>query len=274
MALPAHAEVELLVEARPGQSSSALGLKDGGGVRLRRFDPGELADPIASGRLAARLEASDGVVAVGFAAADWAARELENVHVHFAGGVSRVSGATLKARGWTGELPYAAPPFLDLARAERWKRVGVFYTPGFEGVLPALREAAAARGLKVEAQAVGLRPAILPAARALGADCDALWILGDPVLTEGAGFAYLVELSLSRRLPLLAPEARLVDAGAYAAWEPDWEAVAAHAARLATAARGTAGWPVARVAFGGSKGEMHLNEVLKRRWAGGRGAKP
>lgn len=262
--------MELLVEARPELSMSAVGLAEGDGVLLRRFSPRELNDPIVSGRLQARLQVSDGVVVVGYDAAAWAARELEGVRLHFAGGVSRVSGAALSARGWSGELASGGAPMLDLARAEGWKKVGLLYTAGFEGVLPALRRAAAARGVGFEARPVAGRQAIPAVAQALAETCDALWVIGDPILTTGAGFDYLVELSLSRRLPLLAPESAMVDAGAYAAWEPDWPQVAAAAAKLALGAGRAAGWPEAGVALGGGAGRLRVNEVLKRRWAEGR----
>jgi hypothetical protein len=260
--------VELLVEWRPGLNAAALGLAGGEGVRLRRFDARELSDPIANGRLLARLQASEGVVAVGFDAAAWAARELEGVRVHFAGGVTRVAGPTLDARGWTGELPYGAGPLLDFAKAEGWKRLGVLHTPGYETVLPELRRAAAARGLRLDVRSAPSRKDIPALAKALAADCDALWVLGDPVLTRGPGFAFLVELSLSRRLPLVAPEPDMVEAGAYVAWEADWAASAAEAAKVARAARTAAGWPRDRLALGGGPGRLRVNEVLRRRWAG------
>lgn len=262
--------MELLVEWRPGLSAADVGLAEGDGVRLRRFDPRELSDPIANGRLLARLQASEGVVAVGFDAASWAARELEGVKVHFAGGVTRVAGHALAARGWTGELPYAAGPLLDFAKAEGWKLLGVLHTPGYEAVLPELRREAAERGLRLSVRSAPSRKDIPAAAGELAADCDALWLLGDPVLTRGPGFAFLVELSLSRRLPLVAPEPDLVGEGAYVAWEADWGAVTVEAAKVARASRAAAGWPRVRLALGGGPGSLRVNEVLRRRWAAGR----
>lgn len=263
----ALAEVELLIEFRPGFSPLSLGLAEGDGVRLRRFSPGELSDPIASGRIQSRLMLAEGVVAVGLEAGLWAARELEGVHIHFSGGVSRVSGAALKARGWTGELAVGASAFLDFATTQRWKRIGVLYTPGFEGVLPAIRAAGSARGLAVEAREVAVRQDIPAAAQSMARESDAIWLLGDPVLTTGPGFDYLIGLSLSRRIPLLVPETDLIKAGGYAAWEPDWEIVASSAAALGKRVRGGLGWPQARVALGGEAGRLVINEVLRRRWA-------
>lgn len=263
----AAAEVILLVEWRPGLSAESLGLTEGDGVRLRRFDPRELSDPIANGRLLSRLQASEGVVAVGFDAAAWAARELEGVKVHFVGGVTRVAGPTLTARGWTGELPYGAAPLLDFAKTEGWSRVGVLHAPGYEAVLPELRRAAAARGLRLTVQEAVSGKVIPALAAALADDCHALWLLGDPVLTRGAGFAYLVELSLSRRLPLIVPDPDMLERGAFVSWEADWATAAAEAAKVARAARTEAGWPRARLALGGGTGRIHVNEVLRRRWS-------
>ncbi|MBI5596843.1 MAG: hypothetical protein HY928_12190 [Elusimicrobia bacterium] len=264
------AEVDLLVEARPGLSTAGLGLGGADGVRLRAFDAGELSDPIVSGRLSARLQASDGVVAVGYETASWVARELEGGRVHFVGGVSRLSGAALKARGWSGELSFPAGAFLDLARREGWRRVGVLLAAGYEGAEAALRAAAAARGLSVEVRTVSSRRDIPKAAQDLAGRCSALWVLGDPLLTRGAGFDYLVELSLSRRLPLLAPEPGMVDGGAFAAWEPDQEEAAARGAALSKGLSGE-GWPASGVRFGSVAGRLRVNEVLRRRWAGGGG---
>lgn len=266
----AGAEVELLVEWRQGAKADALGLVEGDGVSLRRFDPQEVSDPIANGRLLARLLASDGVVVVGLEAASWAARELEGVRIHFAGGVGRIPGATLTARGWTGELPYGAEPLLVFAKAEGWRRLGVLYAPGYEGVARALRESARGMGLSLDARPVAARRDIPRVGTELAEVSDALWLLGDPSLTKGAGFAYLVELSLSRRLPLLAPEAALLQEGAFAVWEPDWQAVAMEAAKTARGIGAAGSWPRSPLALGGGPGRVLVNDVLRRRWAAGK----
>ncbi|MBI2361794.1 MAG: hypothetical protein HYV15_00200 [Elusimicrobia bacterium] len=260
--------MELLLPGRPGLSAQGLGLGGADGVRLRTFDPSELADPIVSGRLSARLQDSDGVVAVGYEAGAWAARELEGGRVHFSGGASRLSGAALKARGWSGELSSSPQPFLELARREGWERVGVLLTAGFEGALPELKAAAAARGVALEVRVVLARRGLPEAAQALAERCAALWVLGDPLLTAGPGFDYLVELSLSRRLPLLVPEPGMVDGGAFAAWEADEAEAGARAAELAKRSAGGE-WPPPGVRFGGGGGRLRVNEVLRRRWTAG-----
>lgn len=257
----------LLVEWGPGAKAEGFGLVEGDGVRLRRFDPGEVSDPIVNGRLLARLQASDGVVVVGLEAASWVAREIEGVRVHFSGGVARVPSATLRARGWSGELPYGSSQLLGFAKGEGWKRLGVLYAPGYEGVVTALREDAQTYGLRLDARLVTSRKDIPRVASALADANDALWVLGDPALTRGAGFSYLAELSLSRRLPLLVPEATLLQEGAFVAWEPDWAAVAEEGGKTARSIGGRGGWPPAGVSLGGGSGRVVVNDVLRRRWA-------
>lgn len=257
----------LLVEADLGKPPEV-----GAGVRVRRLDEGRL-DPIAKGRLVSALEASERVVVVGLEAAAWAAKELEDVPVHFEGGVSRVPGAELAARGWTGTLAWEPEQVLGFARAAGWKRLAVAYTPGYESALPALRAAARASSVTLGESAVAARPDIPAAVAELAGRSDALWVLGDPLLTGGAGIDFIIEQSLSRRLPLVAPDAGLVERGAYLGVAPDWPGLLAHAAALAAAAaaRGPAAWPTARVAFSGRAGKVVVNEVLRRRWgaAGG-----
>lgn len=255
----------LLVEGRPGAPFRAAPPAEAR-VQVRRFEPGHLGDPIASGRLSARLRSADGVVVVGAAAAAWALRELEGVPVHLVGGAAAAPVALLEARGWSGELPYAPGPVLDFARQEGFKRLGVLHAAGYEGLLGELRQAAAARGVALRERRVGGARDLSEGLRELAAGVDALWVLGDPVLVQGAGFAYLVEFSLARRLPLIAPGAEAVAGGAYAGWEPDWKALGERGAALAGAS-----WTGRRptLAFGEPRGRVVVNEVLRRRWGGG-----
>lgn len=255
----------LLIEARPGAAVRAASSAEAG-LLVRRFEPGHLGDPIASGRLSARLQAADAVVVVGAAAAAWALRELEGVPVHLVGGAAAASAATLAARGWSGELAYAPGPVLDFARQEGFKRLGVLHVAGYEGLLDELRQAAAARGVALSERRVSGARELPGGLRELAEGVDALWVLGDPLLTQGAGFAYLVEFSLSRRLPLIAPAAEAVAGGAYAGWEPDWRALGERGAAVAGSS-----WTGRRptLAFGVAQGRVVVNEVLRRRWGGG-----
>lgn len=259
LSVPAAARVSLVVEQRPaGELAGAL---ERAHVLVIPFVRERLIDPLQKGRFLSALQASERVVVVGLEASEWVARELEDVPVHFAGGLARVPGAALAGQPWSGTLGCSAAQFAGYARDAGWRRVTLLHTPGYERALGPLRDAARAAGLEVSDAAVRGR-ADLPrsAPRAMSA-ADALWLVGDPLLTQGAGFDYLVELSLSRKVPLIAPEPALVGGGALLACEPD---PGRALRRGAAAALGPA--PAPGSFSDGDAGRLLINKVLARKW--------
>ncbi len=254
----------LLVDAGLGGALSSRG-----SVHVYAFDGARLSDPLAKGRLLARLQGSDHVIVVGFEACAWAGRELEDLPVFFAGGLSRVLGLSLQENPrWAGSLSYGADQVLDYARGAGWKRVGVLYTAGFQSVLPALRGAAAARGVRLGERAVGKLADVPGGVSGLMESSDAVMVVGGPRLTAGAGFDFAVERSLSSRIPLIVPEPDLVAAGAFLAVMPDWPRIAASAAELAQAVgRGEDAWPKVQVSLSAGNPQLVFNEVLRRKWS-------
>lgn len=244
LASTARAEVSLVLEtARQARSAAA---QAGAGVRVSTLERGRAADPITRGRFIGELQAAQLIVAVGNEACGWLGREVEGVPVH------------------------CVPPFnpaqvLGFARDAGWTRVAAVHTEGYERLAAEIRATARARGLELLAVRVSERRELPRRLPELMPSLSALWILGDPLLTSGPGFDYLVELSLSQRVPLVAPAAALVEKGAYLGAELDANAVLRHAARLATAA--SAGKPAPPLS---ETGRLLVNDVLMRRW----GARP
>lgn len=240
LARVASAEVSLVVEnAKLARSAAA---QAGAGVRVATLERGRAADPIARGRFLAELQAAQLIVAVGGEACGWLGKELEGVPVH------------------------CVPPFnpaqvLDFARGAGWRRIAAVHTEGYERLAGEIRASARARGLELVPVRVLQRRELPQRLPELAPSLSALWVLGDGLLTSGPGFDYMVELSLSRRVPLIAPATALVSRGAYLGAELELDAVLRHAVRVAAAASaGRAAPPLSE------PGRILINDVLGRRW--------
>lgn len=241
LAPPASAARVTLVVADEKARRAAVALA-GEEVLVLAFDRARLADPIAKGRFLASLKAGSQVISASRAhACGWLANELDDVPLRCL-------------------LPFNAAQVLDFAREARWRRVPTVYSPGYEDIFGRLRGAGRARGLELSSVLVR-RPADLPARLpAALEDADALWLL-DSALAQGAVLDYLIELSLSRRVPLITAESGLISRGAFLDVELDDKALVRHAVSVATAAsRG------ADAAGDPPPGRLLVNGVLARRW--------
>ena len=233
-------------------------------LSLRRFQlsDAQAADPIAKGRLLAALQAAPLVVAVGEDATAFTLGELEDTPVYFVSPTA--PGSALERAGVSGLLTYSPEDVLG-ALPERWKRgLGLLYTPGYEGVAAAVEAAARAQGARVSARRVAQRRDLPAAARALMSTTDAVWVLGDPLLSEGAGMSFLAELSLSRGVPLIGAGPRQVRAGAALCSQAkpptiEREVEAAVSRRRASGAAGG-------VALSPAGGRLLFNEALRARF--------
>jgi hypothetical protein len=236
----AGAQVSLVVE-EPGLARAARELS-GDAVNVLPFRPQVKSDPLEKGRFLAALRASDLVYAVGPESCAWIDREI--------------AGAAVRC-----VPPYSGAQILDYARRAGWTRVVAVYTRGYEGVFRRLRAVARARGVELVSAPVRDRRGIAARVEPLLESSKALWILGDPLLTGGPAFDYLIETSLTRRLPLISPEAALVARGAYLSAETEKGALVRHAVALAAAAAG--GAPASEDP---EAGPILVNPVLARRW--------
>lgn len=225
-----------------------------------------LSDPIRKGRLLSEILAADLVVPVGDDATDFVAHEAEESRTFFVG-AARPAGDVLRRPHVGGILGYSGEDVLSVL--DRWRPGSSFalaYTPGYDGLARAIRREAERKGMRVVEVPVARRAALPPALRALPEGTSALWILGDPLLTEDVAFEYLLEFTLSRQLALVGPSAREVERGALFAMASDPERLAragAAAVRRILAARSL---PEPRVAFGPAGGTVLVHPVLRRRF--------
>jgi len=228
------------------EQAGAASARAAPGVSVLAFDQVRTGDPIEKGRFLAALQASDRVIsATGGKACGWLARETDGVPIHCV-------------------IPYDARQVLDFARSAGWKRVAVVHMEGYEQVFARMSKHARARGIElasVRVERIRELPEAVP--RALKT-AQAIWILGDPLLTEGPGFEYLVEAALARKIPLLGPGANLVARGAFLGADSDPAAMVKHAVEVANAAAGGAEPDDSDVETKG--GTLTFNKVLARRW--------
>lgn len=247
LAPPARAATEkvVLIVSTPAQARAAAP-RAHKGVTVLAFEGLRLGDPIEKGRVLADLQASDRVIsATGGRACGWLGREVDGVPLQCF-------------------MPYDAPQVLDFARKAGWRTIAAVHITGYEKVFLRLRALARERGIELSAVHVDhLRELTAALPRAI-AGADAIWILGDPLLTQGAAFDYLVETSLARRLPLIAPGLGLVAHGAFLGAENDPDALNRAALEAANAA--AAGSPASDGVTEIAGGRIEVNKILARRW--------
>jgi hypothetical protein len=244
LAPPARAaKVTLVLEdAKSVRAASALA---GPGVSVVAFDRPLLGDPILKGRFLASLQAADLVVSAARGkACGWIAHEAEV--------------ASLRC------VPtFSSSQLVEFARAAGWRRIAGVYVPAYLPVFEHVRAAARARGIELRAVPVERArdlPRALPAAFE---DADAAWLMGDGVLDEDASMEYIVELSLARRVPLIATDPAQLAHGAYLSVEYAPGVLLRHAVSAADAA--ALGAPP-DAALEPPAGKLVVNEVLSRRW--------
>jgi hypothetical protein len=243
--LGAPAPILLLARGDAGGSGLAQSMEAdlAGRLALRReyVSAGILSDPIAKGQLLAALEDAPLVVAVGNEAIRFVVGELDDSPVYFIG--SHVRGSAMSGKRASTLLTYSAADVLKALPAKWRQSLGLLYTPGYEPVVHSIREAASAAGVTLVERKVEGRE-MAPAARALLEKSKAVWVLGDPLLSEGAGFELLAEESLTKGVPLLGSDASEVGRGVLLCSKPAPKALALRAsARI-----------LALVAAGGGRG--------------------
>ncbi len=270
LAPAARAEMTIAVVAETGAADLApimAGLREiageGGRVTVYRLPGGDVINPIDRGRLLARVQSADLIVTIADRATEFILAEREKVPVYFVGAASLVGGPALSSPDVGGILPYNVEASLALAEALGLAPVGLAYTPGFGRIADQIEAAARVRGLAVIRRSIGSRKGVGPAVRDLMREARSVWVLGDPLLTRGAGFDFLIEQSLAANVPVVAPGRREVERGALVAFEPEWGALAQDAVRLVRARLDTgAGTETPRVSSGPGAGAFLVNRVL------------
>lgn len=174
-----------------------------GEVRIRWivYSETELADSIYKGKFLATLQAARLVVAIGDDSALLALAEVEETPVYFVS--SQVPGSALAEGHVSGLLSYSAQDALA-AMPAAWKSgLDLLYSPGYEPAVEEIRAAAKAAGFDLIPRRVGRRRELPAVVRTLLGSARAVWLLGDPMLSRGAGFEFLSEQTLSRSVPLV-----------------------------------------------------------------------
>ncbi|MBK7865130.1 MAG: hypothetical protein IPJ65_42345 [Archangiaceae bacterium] len=123
------------------------------------------------------------------------------------------------------------------------KTLGLVYNPGLnEQAARELETAAKVEGLTLVAATVTDRSGVAPAVKAMIGKADALWLLPDTVVTTSETFRFMVNISLTNKLPLIGFTSTMGKAGALVAFEAEYAEVgkAAAAAALKALAGGTA----------------------------------
>lgn len=251
--------------ARPEMETITRTLRSRPDASYYELAPGVRADPIGRGRLLAELEARELVVAVGDDAAEFATRELTDVPVHFVD-VRLIRGERLEASSVSGCFAYNVESLLDAVSRLRLGRVGLAYTPGYEPVAGWIREGAAARGLAYSESVIGSPPELAPAVRALLESSRAIWVIGDPLLARGAGFEFLRERALSRRVAIITPEPWDVSRGALLAFTGDADPIARQAAASVDAALRGRIDARDRLQPAPARGSLLINGTLADKW--------
>ena len=242
--LAAAAKVSLIVGDE--NQVRAAGDRAAAGVSVLAFDGAQLSDPVKKARFLARVRASERVIsATGGRACGWLAREA--------------AGVPLQCF-----MPYNGRQVLDFARASGWRRVAAVHIAGYEKVYTHLRSLAMARRIElVDIRVDRIRDLTTALPPALDT-AQAVWILGDPLLTEGPAFEYIVETTLAREAPLIAPGAGLIAHGVFLGAENDQSALLRRAVAAANAA--AEGSPPAEAVTEVPGGRLSVNRVLARRW--------
>ncbi len=112
-------------------------------------------------------------------------------------------------------------------------RLGVVFTPAKSGVLiQDARSAAAAMGLTLFEESVQRSEQVPDALSRLSGKVDGLWLPPDATVVTKETFQLALELSLTRKIPLMVFNSQFVKAGALLALSPDYQASGADAARV------------------------------------------
>ena len=197
--------VAILVD-RSDADGRALGrlladrLKDQVDLQWLDYSAESRGNPIEKGRLLASMAATRLVVSVGDEPTAFALDELEDTPIFFVG-ASQAPGAEISDVKVSGLFSYSAQGVLA-AVPQVWKRgLGILYSPGYEPVVRRIRDLAKSSGVNLMERFVAGPTDIPQAARDLLGRAQAVWILGDPMFSRGAGFTYLVENSLAQGIP-------------------------------------------------------------------------
>lgn len=239
---------------------------EGARVTLYRLPRGGTISPIDRGRLLARVQSADLIVTIADRATEFILAERERIPVFFVGAASLVRGQALGSPDVAGILPYNVGHSLDVVKGLGLSPLGLAYTPGFAPVARQIEAEAEARGVPVIRKPVSVRREVGPALRELTRAARVVWVLGDPLLTRGAGYDLLVEEALAADVAVLAPHRQEVEQGALLAFEPEWTSLAGSAVEGVRRRLAGDSTDDPRVISAPATGTFVINRVLGARW--------
>lgn len=125
------------------------------------------------------------------------------------------------------QVPLSAQPGILIAKLKGLQpglaRLTVFWAAAvMRGDVEAMTAAARAAGISVDVRRLEDASELPAALRSAGRSMDAVWLPPDPLLLNTDSFRVLKEFSWLNRIPLYAPTAGLVQAGATAALAPSF----------------------------------------------------
>ncbi|MDE2038731.1 MAG: hypothetical protein KGO96_08360 [Elusimicrobia bacterium] len=231
-------------------------------VSVRELSAIDVADPIKKGRLVAFLDDRDLVVPVGDEATRFVSKEVEDARVFFVG-AGIVQGDWLSSKLTAGIFSYNVDQLLDAVQDMPRRTLGFAYTPGYEPVARWIRRGASRRGIELREMRITSLKELAPDIRKLLDSAQIVWVVGDPMLVRGAGFEFLMQQTLSRRLPVIATGARDIKRGAFMSFEPTMAPLAVLASRDISSLLAGKGAPKIEPA---PEGVVLVNRTLSGKW--------
>ncbi len=221
---------DVVVEAQSPETATLVkSLRSAGGPggegALYDMSAVDLTNPVEKGKFLARLARAELLVPVGEVATRFVAREFEETPAFFVG-TAVVDGNSLAGPNMAGILGINPDGILQAAAALGLKRVALAYTPGYAPLADRIATLAQPAGIELRKARVESASRIVPILQNIFPKVDAVWILGDPILARGAGFEFLVEQSLTRKIPIISPTSWGVARGALFCLKIDFNALA------------------------------------------------
>ncbi len=267
------ARLSIVVSGAPSASAPTVeilkrGLASEHQLRVYTLGESERFNPVAKGRFLAQVSTGDWVIPIGDPATQVIADELDNLPTFFVNAAT-LRGDFLSQQRVAGVLAYSFEQNLRVAKLllPELKTIGLLYSPGYEKLMEKMKAAIRANGAESLDELVTSRKDVGPAVRRLVSRSDLLWIAGDPLLTQGLAFEYLLQVSLPLKKPLFSPVPELVADGALFCVQADPQKVA-QAAAIALGKLLSDGLPEDQriQQISGLGGALLLNRRLSDKW--------
>ncbi|MBU2462281.1 ABC transporter substrate-binding protein [bacterium] len=131
------------------------------------------------------------------------------------------------------------PPYLQFAKLQallpKAKKLGVIYNPSSSGlIIQQARREATSLGLELIEKRVTKASDVPAALKSLRGECDALWMVPDPVVYSSKSAEYVLLFTLRHSIPFIGISANWVKAGALSAVSCDYRDIGLQGAEQAS----------------------------------------